>query len=412
MIAPVTARSAKNPRLLRVFALLALLGGAAACRGNATEEEPAATSGTELQGPPIGPPPDRPTPRVGMAWIPGGALVAGTPADKLPRIADEEMAGEQVILDEFYIDRFLYPNEEGAIPVTGVTQEEARALCAEQGKRLCTELEWERACKGPDNRTYEYGEQYRPSVCDTGKPAQLRPSGLNVACRSDFGVHDMHGSAWEWTDSPWGRGTDDGRVTIRGGNDRAGELVARCANGRPERPDTRSGVIGFRCCLGPRNAAEVNLHLAFGRGLLPRAKFDDDLERALIDALPDEVRSELERVGTIRAHRAWLWRPIGNEELHVLALCARGAVPGRDQLCGLSVSRVTLGRVDVLAWANSGLWIPTLHPMYGGVRDLWMVGGDRIGSFKRLLAYRWGRVHTGEMSRGVPKPSETRPKAQ
>lgn len=364
-----------------------------------------ASDGSGQQGPPIGPPPERPAPRVGMAWIPAGALVAGTPADKLPRLADEEMAGEQVILDGFYIDRFQFPNEEGAIPITGVTQEEARALCAERGKRLCTELEWERACKGPDNKTYEYGEHYREATCETGKPAQLRPSGLLVSCGSDFGVQDMHGSAWEWTDSPWGRGTDDGRVTLRGGNDRAGELVARCANGRPERPDTRSGVIGFRCCLGPRNAAEVNLHVAFGRGLLPRAKFDDDLEASLIASLPEEVRTELQKIGSIRSQRAWLWRPVANEELHVLALCARGNVPGVDQRCGLSVSRVTLGRAEHLAWISSGLWIPSLHQLHGGVRDLWMVGGDRIGSFKHLLAYRWGRVQVGQLSRGVPKPN-------
>lgn len=329
--------------------------------------------------------------------------MAGTPADRLPRLADEEMSGEQVILEGFYIDRFLYPNEEGAIPVTGITQEEARGLCAERGKRLCSELEWERACKGPDNRTYEYGERYRESICETGRAAQLRPSGLNVPCQSDFGVHDMHGSAWEWTDSPWDRGHDDGRVTLRGGNDRAGELVARCANGRPEDPETRSGVIGFRCCAGPRNDAEVSLHLAFGRGLLPRAKFDDDLEASLVAGLPDDARSELDRVGTIRTQRAWLWRPVANEELHVLAMCARGKVPGVDQLCGLSISRVTLGKVDTLAWVSSALWIPTLHQLHGGVRDLWVVGGDRVGSFKRLLAYRWGRVHVGDLSRGVPK---------
>src|SRR5690606_37275512 len=138
-----------------------------------------------LEGPPIGPPPDRPSPRVGIASIPRGALVAGTPADKVPRLADQEMAGEQVTLEGLYIDRFLYPNEEGAIPVTGVTQQEARGLCAEQNKRLCSELEWERACKGPDNRTYEYGERYRESICETGKAAQLRPSGLHVPCQSD-----------------------------------------------------------------------------------------------------------------------------------------------------------------------------------------------------------------------------------
>lgn len=331
--------------------------------------------------------------------------MAGTPAGKLPRLADEEMSGEQVILDGFYIDRFQYPNEEGAIPVTGVSQEEARALCAERGKRLCSELEWERACKGPDNKTYEYGDQYREGTCDTGKAAQLRPSGLLVSCSSDFGVQDMHGSAFEWTDSPWHRGGDEGRATLRGGNDRNGEVVARCANGRPELPETRSGVIGFRCCAGERNAAEVNLHFAFGRGLLPRAKFDDDLEETLIAALPEETRKQLDKMGTIRRERAWLWRPVGNEELHVLALCARGQVPGVDQACGISLSRVTLGRAEPLAWVSSGLWIPTLHQIHGGVRDLWMVGGDRIGSFKHMLAYRHGRVHVGEQSRGVPKPN-------
>lgn len=381
--------------------LLAVLG--VSCRGGEAEGEADPQAASALEGPPIGPPPDRPVPRMGMVWIPGGALVAGTPAGDLPRLADEEMAGEQVILDGFYIDRFQYPNEEGAIPMTGVSQEEARGLCAERGKRLCSELEWERACKGPDNRKYEYGDRYRESICETGKLAQLRPSGLRVPCQSDFGVHDMHGSAWEWTDSPWQRGHDDGRVTLRGGNDRAGELVARCANGRPENPETRSGVIGFRCCAGPRNPAEVALHLAFGRGLLPRAKFDDDLEASLIAGLPEEARQALDAVGPIRAQRAWLWRPVANEELHVQAVCARGRVPGVDQLCGLSISRVTLGKAEALAWVNTALWIPTLHQLHGGVRDLWVVGGDRVGSFKRLLAYRWGRVHVGELSRGVPK---------
>ncbi len=80
--------------------------------------------------------------------MPNGALVAGTPPDAFPRLADEEIPGEQFILNGF-IDVFPYPNEEGAIPLTNVSQEEARGLCAEKSKRLCTELEWERACKGP-----------------------------------------------------------------------------------------------------------------------------------------------------------------------------------------------------------------------------------------------------------------------
>ena len=72
---------------------------------------------------PLGPPASRPEPRVGMSYIPPGALVVGTAPDHRPRRADREVAGEQVMLDGFYIDHFAYPNEEGAIPVTSVTQE-------------------------------------------------------------------------------------------------------------------------------------------------------------------------------------------------------------------------------------------------------------------------------------------------
>jgi formylglycine-generating enzyme required for sulfatase activity len=108
-----------------------------------------------------------------MHFIPSGALVVGTPENQLPRIADEEMAGLQLILKGFYIDTFPYPNEEGALPLTNVTQSEAARLCESRDKRLCGELEWERACKGPDNRTHAYGDHYRAEACFTGAHPKL-----------------------------------------------------------------------------------------------------------------------------------------------------------------------------------------------------------------------------------------------
>ncbi len=68
-----------------------------------------------------------------MVWVPRGPLVAGTPEGSLPRAADEEMPGEQVILKGYYIDVFPYPNEEGAIPLTNVSQ--AAAARAVRGTR-------------------------------------------------------------------------------------------------------------------------------------------------------------------------------------------------------------------------------------------------------------------------------------
>src|SRR5690606_39219466 len=160
------------------------LSGSAPPESETPAERPDSAGTENKVGPPLGPPAERPEPRVGMVYIPSGALVVGTAPDRRPRRADRELPGEQMMLDGFYIDQFAFPNEEGAIPITNLTRQEASALCVEQGKRLCTELEWERACKGPDNRTYEYGETYRAETCRTGRRAELRPSGYHVGCQS------------------------------------------------------------------------------------------------------------------------------------------------------------------------------------------------------------------------------------
>ncbi|MGD0528913.1 MAG: SUMF1/EgtB/PvdO family nonheme iron enzyme, partial [Polyangiaceae bacterium] len=148
-------------------------------------------------------------PRTGMVWIPTGVLHAGSELEEVPRVADTELAGLEVPLGGFYIDVLPWPNEAGAIPTTNVSREEAARLCDGKGKRLCSELEWERACKGPDNLRYEYGASYDAKACVAGIAADVsarHPSGDKAACRSGFGVREMHGGAWEWTDSPWNRG--------------------------------------------------------------------------------------------------------------------------------------------------------------------------------------------------------------
>src|ERR1700734_3782011 len=96
-------------------------------------------------------------PRTGMVWIPTGLLHAGSELDEVPREADTEPPGVEVPLGGFYIDVLPWPDEVGAIPTTNVSRDEAARLCESKDKRLCSELEWERACKGPDNARYEYG---------------------------------------------------------------------------------------------------------------------------------------------------------------------------------------------------------------------------------------------------------------
>lgn len=334
-----------------------------------------------------------------MVWIPKGALVAGTPPDRILRIPDQEMPGEQLILEGFFMDVFAYPNEAAAIPLTNVTQEHARSLCEERGKRLCSELEWERACKGPDNTDYEYGDRYRPDVCATGRVAQLLPSGLRFGCRSEFGVRDLHGSVWEWTDSAWGRGGPAGHVTVRGGNDLHGEVVGRCANARSRAPDDKSAELGFRCCQGERNSAEVVLHVVKGAVIELHNRVEPEFADAVRAALPEDAQSALPGGARFLVDRVWTWRPVGNEALTVVGGCAAA---GTRRECGVVVGRRMPGKWEPLLWVSSGHFMPVTHPDRD-VRSLWLYGGDVRAHFRRRITYRWGTVELADLQRN-PRP--------
>jgi hypothetical protein len=336
-----------------------------------------------------------------MVWIPDGALIAGTPPARLPRVAEAEIPGEQVVLHGFYIDVFPYPNEEGAIPLTNVNREQAETLCGERGKRLCSELEWERACKGPENRVYEYGDQYRSDHCGTGIDPGLRPTGLRVGCRSDFGVRDLHGGVFEWTSSPWGRGSIGELSTVRGGNGTAGEVVGRCANGRAVENSTRSASVGFRCCAGPRNQAEVSLLVEKVKHLEPIGRVERQLEARLRALLPDEVKSTLGKKKP-RFDRAWLWRPVANETIYVVTLCT--GLPARAA-CGVLLARDELERSSFVGWASSGRAVPSLQMEYDP-RDLFVFGVDAEGRYRRVIAYAFGRVSVQPEDRRVGKPKK------
>lgn len=376
---------------------------AAACRKESPRGDGDASASP---GGSFGPPEAPPEPRKGMVWIPGGALVAGTPPDAFPRVADEEIPGEQLILHGFYMDVFPYPNEEGAIPLTNVTHSQAQGLCDEQGKRLCTELEWERACKGPNNLVHEYGDAYKAERCGTGVAPSMRPNGLAVGCRSEFGVRDLHGGVWEWTDSRWGRGAERELYTIRGGNSVNGELVGRCANGAARAADEKLGSLGFRCCAGPKNESEVVLEVTRGEKLDAKEGVSKALSSELMTLLPEEAKNEIGARSAFRFEREWIWRPIGNEQLYVLGGCSGLAV---KPACGVVVARATLVKPKVLAWVSTGHWAPTLH-MDADPRDLWLFGGDELGQFRRRVGYVWGKVSVGPKERKVPKPKPKKKK--
>jgi formylglycine-generating enzyme len=376
---------------------LGALGVVAALALSACEDAPKPPAPTDA-APPWDVAPAEPEPRPGMVWIPGGVLIAGTPPERLPRVADEEMAGEQVVMRPFYIDLYPYPNEVGAIPTTNVDQQEARGRCEEQGKRLCTELEWERACKGPANTAYEYGDVYKPGACNTGTGRSLVPNGVNAACQSAFGVHDLHGGIWHWTSSAWGRDkAKPGLVALRGGNGVKGELLGRCANGRAGKPDARREDVGFRCCAGEPNSFEVVLAVTRGDPLVwqpPDARVAPQLERLAPEDIQAAVRA-LRPEDRFKVERMWTWRPLGNEELVLGGGCAD---PGEHSRCGIIVARMRFEAPMALAFISTDWWQPTVGETETS-REIFAYGGDRNGAFRVRVSYEWGRIAQGEKER-------------
>ena len=167
--------------------------------------------------------------------IPAGTLRVGSAPGTRGRNASAEADGIALNMPGFSIDRRPYPNDPSRPPLTGVDRSSAAALCAEAGKRLCTELEWERACKGEEERRFASG------------------AALDAQGTSPFGVHDLGLQIGEWTASGDVRelapGTANAAV-FRGASADQPEPLHRCAARRATAPTTRSRHLGFRCCGG------------------------------------------------------------------------------------------------------------------------------------------------------------------
>jgi gamma-glutamyl hercynylcysteine S-oxide synthase len=155
-----------------------------------------------------------------------------------------------------------YPDGWADKPVTWVSIEDARAYARWAGKRLPHEWEWQYAAQGADDRKYPWGNAWNAdavSAADKGRNlTSPDPVGAHPQGASPFGIQDMVGNVWQWTDEYQDDHTR--AAVLRGGsyyqpqgsiwyfpqayrNDEHGKLLLMAPS------EDRSGTIGFRCVM-------------------------------------------------------------------------------------------------------------------------------------------------------------------
>jgi formylglycine-generating enzyme required for sulfatase activity len=89
-------------------------------------------------------------------------------------------------------------------PVTWVSIEDARAYAMWAGKRLPHEWEWQYAAQGADGRLYPWGNEWNEANMPPKSRARAMPAPADVDAHpqgaSPFGVMDLVGNVWQWTD--------------------------------------------------------------------------------------------------------------------------------------------------------------------------------------------------------------------
>jgi formylglycine-generating enzyme required for sulfatase activity len=219
-----------------------------------------------------------------MVFVPAGEFRMGS--DDANAEPDEKPL-RKVFVPAFYIDQFevtnrrykefkkahRYPAGEDDLPVTFVLKREAEEFCRWAGRRLPTSVEWEKAARGTDARTYPWGTEFhadraninrRPGTSVTNSPACNSPlvaskgkvhGGSFPKGASPYGCQDMAGNVWEWVSDVWmdpvsfGQKSGEPRGIIRGGAYSYTPWQARASYQGFEALGATCHDVGFRCAM-------------------------------------------------------------------------------------------------------------------------------------------------------------------
>jgi formylglycine-generating enzyme required for sulfatase activity len=257
-----------------------------------------------------------------LVSIPAGEFLNGSSSGR-----QDESPQRSVYLDAFEIDRYevtnaqynqylhesgakppphwievSYPPGQADYPIVGISWQAANDYCAWAGKRLPSEAEWEKACRGTDGRLYPWGDQWDARRANVGKHTALdssefqvgtdsvweimrytlrstptadgglglRPVGSYPAGASPYGVMDLVGNASEWvldwynwsdyselsdhnpigTGPPWNHSLRGSSWFNALAGDKTIQNISRCS-ARNSSHSTTDLRVGFRCVRSP-----------------------------------------------------------------------------------------------------------------------------------------------------------------
>jgi formylglycine-generating enzyme required for sulfatase activity len=135
-------------------------------------------------------------------------------------------------------------------PINCVDWAQEALYCKAQASRLPSEIEWEYAARG--------GERYLPYSWGSEPPEARTCWKRNMSCpvgsfgAGAFGLHDMSGNVWEWTDDwfgeyPWPEQSGRSKVFRGGGfNGRFERWLSATLRNRTG-PERWGSYLGFRC---------------------------------------------------------------------------------------------------------------------------------------------------------------------
>jgi formylglycine-generating enzyme required for sulfatase activity len=144
----------------------------------------------------------------GMVLVPEGLYTSGS------NEYNDERPRREIYLDTFYIDKFEVTQKEfkkimkvnpsefrgESLPVDRVDWYQARDYCNKSGKRLPTEVEWEKSARSGSHLKYYWGEGAGDSFAWHWENSGRKTHPVGEKEPNKLGLYDTAGNVWEWTE--------------------------------------------------------------------------------------------------------------------------------------------------------------------------------------------------------------------